>query len=451
MCKPNPQHATDGAHTSARHHHTRPPLSRSRGRSLDGVGVRPRRLLGHRRRAVLVANRLEPPIRVVVRSHLDAAARRHLGHIAVGILEEEAVRRRSHRRDGRVRLRRVRRIDAVGRARVGWLEVHLDLQLQRLRVERVLQRVDGPNHLVALELRVVVQVAHAPEERRAVEGRGSPEGARRKALHARGERHVERVRRRVRAPPQHAADRIGQPRARLDNVRVGRAEEADGALPIALDLAPGGATGRMVGRAPRPRGEPNRLIKLGALVIGAHRRCDRRDVHLLIGRRADGVRPRDAPLAVVWLESEGRRQKTVDAPHATARVVLVRVLPVAVDAREVDQAVRGPPPALGERDGVDGRRAEEVGAVSEVDLSDDEDVWDDGNVIVGDALCHPDGRLAGWVGQDVEDKALARVGHEQTLRSALEGPGAVETILLGERPHQLHRLARRRRALHCNL
>eukprot|EP00966_Prymnesium_polylepis_P258930 5980661-Prymnesium_polylepis.1 len=77
-----------------------------------------------------------------------------------------------------------------GKARGGAWAVNL--QLQRLRVERVLQRVDGPNHLVALELRVVVQVAHAPEERRAVEGRGSPEGARRKALHARGERHVER-------------------------------------------------------------------------------------------------------------------------------------------------------------------------------------------------------------------------------------------------------------------
>mmetsp|Transcript_38022 Transcript_38022/g.100481 ORF Transcript_38022/g.100481 Transcript_38022/m.100481 type:complete len:227 (-) Transcript_38022:39-719(-) len=225
-----------------------------------------------------------------------------------------------------------------------------------------------------------------------------PERAVGQRAHAGCKGHVQSVRGSVGPPPEHPPGGIRQPAAALHDVAVRGAVESDRAFPVAAHLARGGVAGHVVGRAKRSGGKALGLIEVGALVVRAHGVREIRDAYLVVGLRRHGVRTIPKVLAVRGRQAERRREPLVDAPDAAPRIVLMCVLAVRIDRREIKVSVCWLPPPLGLRDVEGGLRCEEGCVVAHVEITNHEGVRDDADAVVGNALRRPDGSRARVVG-----------------------------------------------------
>eukprot|EP00966_Prymnesium_polylepis_P008229 189368-Prymnesium_polylepis.1 len=387
--------------------------------------------------------------------------RAHSGaHEAVGILVEEPVVESP--REGRD----ARGVGRVGRPQRG--------RVARARVRGVGGGLDGGEgaldallHRAHLRLHprepCLRQRLHAdvrPVRGGAVDGEHVVVGVTRgHARHADRKRHVEGAVRRVRAEPERAAARAGQPAARLRHVARGTAVDRDGPLPAREGL---GGERVAVGRAPDARRDaPGQVERRAAQVVavdGHH--AARRDGRALAAAAAAADRHRKGvgrvkrERAIGGGQRRRRHEQPVGAPQPAAGVVFAAVLAAALavgkDGGEVEGLPRLIPPAVRARHLQQVGRAQVVGRSAQVDLADHEHVGDHGHVAVGHARGGPDGRLAGGVGQDVEHPHLLRVAGDDRL-AARRLLVLVEAVRLGERAHRLDRAPRCRAALERDL
>mmetsp|Transcript_106390 Transcript_106390/g.266575 ORF Transcript_106390/g.266575 Transcript_106390/m.266575 type:complete len:252 (+) Transcript_106390:755-1510(+) len=219
--------------------------------------------------------------------------------------------------------------------------------------------------------------------------------------------------------------------------------DANAAFPIASHVARGHEA---IWIAPGSGSQAFGHVKLRAFVVIAVNGEKVSDLDRARGFGRDWV-DRIMPEVRVVVRQADDAKLAVGAPDAPATVELLRVLPVAVDSREVERLSKLPP-SFSLCNTAHGGAEEKICRVREVDVPDDEHVGCHCHMVIRYPLRGPDGARAAGVREDVENEDLLRVAHHEALRAPLEAPHAVEAVRLRQAADELHRLARRARALH---
>mmetsp|Transcript_45647 Transcript_45647/g.130275 ORF Transcript_45647/g.130275 Transcript_45647/m.130275 type:complete len:601 (+) Transcript_45647:182-1984(+) len=384
---------------------------------------------GRRRRAMLVANGLEPPGRVPRRGPVDPAIR---------VLGDDLIRQLPDGLQDACRMSRVCVVQMAGAGPEPTFIKGPD-QAHAFLLQPGLHSTDILHGKAVLDLGNVEHVTVCPVGAAAAQPvrvhiriwGGHQRGPRR-------EWHEDRAGRGVRPVPEHGA-LAGAPS--LHHMRGGGAEETDASLPVAPDLP---AARPAVRVAPGPGGKTPRHVVGRALVVGAVHREEVLEAHALAGPGRRRVHGLVTEVRVVVREHDP--ELAVGAPNAAAAVELVRILTIAVDCREVQRCARFPP-ALLQCHSLHGLAVEEGMGVVEVNAADHKHVGNDTNVVVWDPLGRPDGALARRIGEDVEDEGFVGIPDHEALGRTLEAARTVEAVLLRKGSHQLHGLARGCRAL----
>merc|ERR1719284_1195793 len=227
---------------------------------------------------------------------------------------------------------------------------------------------------------------------------------------------------RVRCVPHYGALSVS---LALHDVDGRGSEEANGTFPTALQ--------RRHPCAPSVRiaiwscGEPFGQVKLRAIVVIT---VDCHQIAYLHGRGRFGSDWVDGIVAQVRIVRGKRHAKEAKCtPHAPSTVVLVGVLSIAVNTREI-QGLTLLPPSLFFCHLHHRITVEEIARVVEGDLPDHKHVGYHTNFIVRHALCHPDSAGSRGVRQDVEDKPLISVANHEAFAGPFEAVRTVETMLL---------------------
>ena len=131
---------------------------------------------------------------------------------------------------------------------------------------------------------------------------------------------------------------------------------------------------------------------------------------------------------------------------------------VAVNARKVELSVRRLPKVIALCHLLHIGRSHEVSGVGQVQLRNDELIGHSRDVVIGDALCYPDGAATSVIRQHVEHPRLLWVAHRQCLPGFVLREleltvvfAAVKAVLDGQVAHGLDGAARRVAALQSNL
>mmetsp|Transcript_27745 Transcript_27745/g.79486 ORF Transcript_27745/g.79486 Transcript_27745/m.79486 type:complete len:306 (-) Transcript_27745:823-1740(-) len=284
-----------------------------------------------RRRPVLVAHRLQPPIRI--------AQRRFVLEPTIRIFLHKQIRQGPELTQDACRMLRIGFVDQTS----GFLAMRERIQLldesQALRLQLGLSDAHVLHGVGVLHLRHVEHVAVCPIRAlptQLVRVRSAVWGRHGRCCCRQG--HEDRRGRGVRPEPKH---RALAPRPRLHDVRRGRSEEADRAFPTALHGLAGSCPAIWV--APGASSQVFRHVVPRALVVVAVDAEQGAHFHGRGGLRGDRVDRLHAQVRVA-LNQPDDAEKPIGAPNAPTAVELVLVLAIAVGLREV-QRLPGTPPA----------------------------------------------------------------------------------------------------------